>query len=122
MTAEELSNHPSVAALIEMAMAEDIGDGDITSGAIFTAQHRSQARIIAKERGVLCGCFMAEAVYKRIDPSLEILFLRRDGDRIEAGISSWNLRAHGLDPGRRKNLPEFHAEAFGNSHQDRSDG
>jgi nicotinate-nucleotide pyrophosphorylase (carboxylating) len=85
MTAGELSNHPSVASLIDMAIAEDIGDGDITSRAIFTAKNRSHAFIRAKESGVLCGCFMAEAVYSRIDPSVEIRFLCCDGDAVNAG-------------------------------------
>ena len=65
--------------LIEIALREDIGHGDITSNAI---ENDSQAvfNFIAKEEFILCGTLIAQKVFKKIDPSLEVEFSINDGE------------------------------------------
>ena len=57
--------------LIEIAIREDIGHGDITSNAI---ENNSKAifNFIAKEEFIFCGSSIARKVFNEIDPSLEI--------------------------------------------------
>ncbi len=56
--------------LIDAALAEDLGGGDITSEAVVPAQARARAVIHQKAEGVIAGLRVAESVYRRIDPSL----------------------------------------------------
>jgi nicotinate-nucleotide pyrophosphorylase (carboxylating) len=72
-------------ALIDLALEEDLGKrGDITSRAIFTDES-SSASLTSKDTGVLAGSGIFSAVYRRIDPKLEIRFLKQDGQLISSG-------------------------------------
>jgi nicotinate-nucleotide pyrophosphorylase (carboxylating) len=71
--------------LIDMALREDLGGGDITSNAIFTGKEFSRARIVAKESGVWCGSMIASWVYARIDASVAVRSPRADGDALKSG-------------------------------------
>jgi len=71
--------------LIDLALEEDAGLGDLTSRAIFPPSHRSQAEIDARHELVLCGVDVARRVFKRVDPSLEVDLCAEDGDLIPAG-------------------------------------
>ena len=56
--------------LIDRALAEDIGAGDVTTLAIVPSDARARARIEQKSEGVLAGLDVAEAVFRRLDRSL----------------------------------------------------
>jgi len=71
--------------LIDLALEEDAGLGDVTSRAIFPAQHRSRAVIEARQEIVVCGLEVAAAVFARVDPALKTKLLAADGDRVKAG-------------------------------------
>jgi len=71
--------------LIDLALEEDAGLGDLTSRAIFPAKHRSRAVIHAKQELVLCGLEIAAAVFARADPALKTRWLAADGDRVKPG-------------------------------------
>jgi len=71
--------------LIDLALGEDAGLGDITSRAIFPARYRSRAVIDAKQDLVLCGVEVAARVFARLDPALKIRLLARDGQRLKRG-------------------------------------
>jgi nicotinate-nucleotide pyrophosphorylase (carboxylating) len=77
--------HPRTDHLIELALEEDAGLGDLTGRAIFPPTHASQARIAAKQDLVLCGVDVAAAVFARVDPSLRVRRLAADGDRVRSG-------------------------------------
>ena len=71
--------------ILALALAEDIGPGDITT-LWFTPQEKTAgARIIAKQNCVLAGAGVAEEVFTRVDASLNVKLLRRDGDILVAG-------------------------------------
>ena len=76
---------PRTDHLIDLALEEDAGLGDVTSRAIFPSRHRSRAVIDAKQDLVICGLAVAARVFARVDPALKTKFLARDGDRVKKG-------------------------------------
>ena len=78
-------NTPRTHHLIDLALEEDAGLGDLTSRAIFSATHRSRAIIEAGQALVLCGLEVAARVFARVDPTLKIKLLARDGERVRRG-------------------------------------
>jgi nicotinate-nucleotide pyrophosphorylase (carboxylating) len=71
--------------LIDLALDEDAGLGDVTSRSIFTAEHRSGAYIEAKQPVVICGLEIAARVFERVDSTLKVSLTKRDGDRVVPG-------------------------------------
>lgn len=80
-----MSLPPEALALIEAALAEDVGPGDFTSLWTVPADRRAVARIVAKAPGVLAGMEVAVRVFGRVDPSLSIEFGAADGTAVEPG-------------------------------------
>lgn len=76
---------PRTEHLIDLALEEDAGLGDVTSRAIFSPAHRSRGAIDAKQDLVLCGLEVAARVFTRVDPTLKTELLARDGDRVRKG-------------------------------------
>src|ERR687886_2666802 len=72
--------------LIDRALAEDLGAGDVTSAALVPADARARARIVQKEAGVVAGLRVAEAVFRRVDPDLRWHAHAREGDWRERGL------------------------------------
>jgi nicotinate-nucleotide pyrophosphorylase (carboxylating) len=56
--------------LIDRALREDIGHGDLTTAAVVPEGSRARARIVQKAPGVIAGLGVAEAVFKRVDGEL----------------------------------------------------
>jgi nicotinate-nucleotide pyrophosphorylase (carboxylating) len=71
--------------LIERALAEDVGDGDVTTEATVDAAARARATITQKAPGVISGLDVAEAVFRRLDPDAVIERLGPEGEWREAG-------------------------------------
>ena len=76
---------PRTEHLIELALEEDAGLGDVTSRAIFSAAHRSRAVIVAKQPLVACGLEVAARVFTRFDPRLRVTLLAREGEWMRRG-------------------------------------
>jgi nicotinate-nucleotide pyrophosphorylase (carboxylating) len=76
---------PRTDHLIDLALEEDAGLGDVTSRAIFSPRHRSRGFIDAKQDLVVCGLAIAERVFQRVDPALKVTLLAHDGDRVKQG-------------------------------------
>lgn len=76
---------PHINALVDLALEEDTGFGDITSQAIFSLDHVSQAQILAREDLIVCGLEVARHVFNRVDPALVVELLTGDGDRVNEG-------------------------------------
>lgn len=76
-------DHPLKADLIAnvtAALAEDLGDGDITA-ALIPANEQAHARVITREDATVCGVDWVNEVAKQVDASLEIIWHVADGDR-----------------------------------------
>ena len=69
--------------LVELAVAEDIGEGDITSLSTISADLQADAAFIAKEALLVCGHELVEAVFQLIDPTLEYKRLVPTAERVE---------------------------------------
>jgi nicotinate-nucleotide pyrophosphorylase (carboxylating) len=76
---------PAVAALIDLALEEDLGRGDVTSAAVLDPRATAEADLVARERLVLAGLAVAEAVFRRVDASVSIERVAADGDELSPG-------------------------------------
>jgi nicotinate-nucleotide pyrophosphorylase (carboxylating) len=70
---------------VGIALAEDIGSGDLTSRFFIPERHVSRARIFAKETCVVAGTETVLKCYQRVDPALEVTLKQRDGTRLTQG-------------------------------------
>lgn len=75
----------SAETLINLAFAEDIGDGDITTNNLILPDEKKSAIFLAKGQGVIAGLQVAEMVFRKLDPSLEWTVIKNDGRQIEKG-------------------------------------
>jgi nicotinate-nucleotide pyrophosphorylase (carboxylating) len=66
-----LAYNPGVAAIIQLALAEDIGRGDLTTEATVPQGAHAKAIIQQKAPGVLCGLPVVEAVFAALDPNIK---------------------------------------------------
>jgi len=82
---------PRTDHLIDLALEEDAGLGDVTSRAIFPPQHRSRGYIEAKQEVVICGLEVAARVFARTDPRLKVTLVAHDGDRVKPGTRVLNV-------------------------------
>lgn len=71
--------------LLELAIKEDIGDGDHSSLSCIPSDAKGKARLLIKENGILAGVEVAVEVFKRYDNELEIELLLKDGDSVQKG-------------------------------------
>ena len=76
---------PGTEHLIDLALAEDAGLGDVTSRAIFSAKQRSRAVMTAGHGLVICGLEVAAHVFTRLDPALSVRLVARDGEGVKKG-------------------------------------
>jgi nicotinate-nucleotide pyrophosphorylase (carboxylating) len=76
---------PFVEKLIELAIAEDIGDGDHTSLASIPAEAEGRMKLLVKEPGIIAGVEVAEMVFRRLDPSARLDILIPDGTPVRPG-------------------------------------
>jgi nicotinate-nucleotide pyrophosphorylase (carboxylating) len=70
---------------VDIALAEDVGSGDLTSLFFIPETCASKGRIFAKEASVVAGVETVRRVYQRLDGRVELTNLSRDGSRVEAG-------------------------------------
>ena len=76
---------PFVEELIELAIKEDIGDGDHTSLCCIPAEERGRMRLLCKQEGIIAGIEVAQMVLNRLDPEMEFEQLLEDGTRVKVG-------------------------------------
>jgi nicotinate-nucleotide pyrophosphorylase (carboxylating) len=78
--------------LIERALAEDVGEGDVTSRAVVPEGSRARGAVVAKAEGVVAGLPVAEAVFEAVDGGLELEVRAVDGDRVGVGTELLTVR------------------------------
>ncbi len=78
-------SHAEIDALIERALAEDVGAGDVTTLATIPDDQFAEATFLAKEDGVLAGLAVAERVFATLSPKLALSWTLTDGDTVTAG-------------------------------------
>lgn len=72
--------------LVDLALAEDVGPGDLTTEALIPADLRGRAEFLCKERLVLSGLEAARRTFRAVDPTCEVRFEAAEGDAIEPGV------------------------------------
>ena len=76
---------PRTEILIDLALEEDAAFGDVTSRAIFPANHVSRAQILAREDLVICGLEIAQGVFGRVEPAVQVNIKTADGEKVANG-------------------------------------
>ena len=71
--------------LIDLAFAEDIGDGDHTTLCCIPEDAMGKSHLLIKEDGVLAGVEMAKKVFARFDPTMKVEVLLQDGTHVKKG-------------------------------------
>lgn len=71
--------------LLDLAFAEDIGDGDHTTLSTIPADAMGRSRLLIKEEGVLSGVDMAIKTLHRVDPSIKVEVFITDGSAVKPG-------------------------------------
>jgi len=71
--------------LIDLALEEDIGGGDITSETLIPADLRAKTTLLAKADGVLAGVDLAKLVFIKVDSELKVKVLLKDGAKLHSG-------------------------------------
>jgi nicotinate-nucleotide pyrophosphorylase (carboxylating) len=77
---------------IDVALREDIGEGDVTTDFFVSKNATADARIVARERAILAGIETAAEVFRRVDKNLKISVLRKDGSEVNAGAGVIDLQ------------------------------
>jgi nicotinate-nucleotide pyrophosphorylase (carboxylating) len=68
-----------VDAIVRMALAEDVGRGDITTEATVAPEAAAIAELLQKAPGVVCGLPVVAAVFERVDPRVEVTPVAEEG-------------------------------------------
>jgi len=71
--------------IIDLALAEDISHGDVTTEALIPPDLQGKASILVKARGILAGSEIAKRVFVKVDPSLKVEVLIKDGAEVKPG-------------------------------------
>ena len=80
LSVEELTD-----ALIDLAFAEDIGDGDHTTMCCIPQDVMGKSQLLIKEDGILAGVEVAKEVFRRFDSTMQVETLKQDGDKVVKG-------------------------------------
>ena len=79
------SDRHRIEEVIERALAEDLGQGDVTTAALISVHQPGVGFIVIKEEGILAGTGLAKQVFQRVDPQLKVELLLEDGARVKPG-------------------------------------
>lgn len=72
-------------ASFDLAISEDIGDGDHSALSCLDPQKRGRAQLLIKEKGIVAGVALAQHVFTYIDPSAQVEVLIQDGTPVQPG-------------------------------------
>ncbi len=94
-----------IAEVVRLALAEDLGTGDVTA-TLIAPDKMAKATIISRESAVLCGSPWVDEVYRQVDATTEIHWHRKEGDPLvpDEPVFSLHGRARALLSGERAAL------------------
>ncbi len=78
--------------LIDLAFAEDIGDGDHTTLCCIPEDAMGAQKLLVKEDGIIAGIEVAKKIFHRFDPELQMEQLMNDGDAVKVGDVAFVVR------------------------------
>jgi nicotinate-nucleotide pyrophosphorylase (carboxylating) len=85
MTKKENTFHKEILRIIKNALAEDIGEGDITTAAIIRGNKIGQAQAIAKDDFIIAGIDVFQKTFLFLDDRIEFEALIADGEKVKKG-------------------------------------
>ncbi|MBD8899262.1 carboxylating nicotinate-nucleotide diphosphorylase [Rhodanobacter sp. DHG33] len=85
--------HEWIAADVERAFAEDLGNGDATAG-LLPADAVAEATLTCRDEAVIAGAPWFDACFQRMDPAVQIDWQVRDGERVAPGTVICRLSGH----------------------------
>jgi nicotinate-nucleotide pyrophosphorylase (carboxylating) len=96
----------AVRRIIDLALEEDLGRGDVTTAAIVDEGTTAAANLVARDGLVLAGLGVCTAVFQRVDATISAQELARDGSRVMAGttVATYRGRAASLLAAERSAL------------------
>ncbi len=80
--------------LIEIAIAEDLGDGDHTSLSTIPHDEKGAARLIIKQDGILAGIDVALKIFKAVDPELKVNVMLQNGTPVKKGDIAFTVEGN----------------------------
>ncbi len=88
---------------IDMALQEDVGEGDFSSLASIPSTAERKGKLLIKAEGILAGVELAQTIFHRIDPDLRFERLLMDGDRVMKGDIAFEIegKVHSILKGER---------------------
>ena len=81
----EAASKQEIARAVGLALAEDVGEGDLTSNALFFPADSCLAHFVAKTNGILCGVDVASEVFVTLDPRCVVDTSLADGEAVAPG-------------------------------------
>lgn len=81
----------AIDALIELALSEDIGDGDVTSDYFVPESAMAEGYILVKQEGIVAGYDVAERVMNAVDSTINVEILVQEGVKVSAGTRVMRL-------------------------------
>lgn len=72
-------------ALLDLAFAEDVGDGDHTTLSTIPADAMGRSKLLIKEKGILAGVEVAKKILHKVDPAIKIDVMISDGAEVNPG-------------------------------------
>ena len=93
MTPIDAKLQHQITSQVNLALAEDVGTGDITAQLIPSDQ-TIKANVITREDAVLCGCAWVEEVFQQLDKSVEITWHAKEGEQVNANQKIFSLKGN----------------------------
>jgi nicotinate-nucleotide pyrophosphorylase (carboxylating) len=85
-------------------LAEDVGDGDLTSERVIPADAVCEATMLVKERGIVCGLDLVEELFRELEETVRFQALASDGDEVEGRVALLEGPARPILTGERTAL------------------
>ncbi len=98
METKYIKNHPmlpdpqEVTRILSMALAEDIGCGDVTTAAVISDKTMARMALVARQSGVICGMDIVRRMFAMLDETLCVEDNVREGDRVAKGTPLMRVR------------------------------
>lgn len=79
---------------IQLALAEDLGEGDHSTLGAVPASKKSKARLLVKDEGIIAGLTIAGRIFHQVDPTLTITFFKKEGEPIHKGEVAFIVKGY----------------------------
>lgn len=77
--------------LIDLAIAEDIGDGDHTSLSCISENEQGEVKLLVKEEGIIAGVELTKEIIKKVDSNMKMEIFIEDGTKIKPGDIAFKI-------------------------------